>query len=606
MRIYMLLTVLPFICASIACAVGAPERRTDLLPTQLDEDWKYWMTQYPEVATAFGYPGQDARWTDYSQQAIDARAAHLKQSASRLAAFDRAGLNARQQLNYDLYRDLLDTAIAGLAFHNDALPIRGVIPHNLLMPINQLEGIAQDIPRTIALMPRVTREDFENIIARLQGVGPLVDQTMALMEQGLAAGVTPPRITMRDVPAQVTAQLVDDRDDPLKSPMLEPFKRWPESLASISAQDRTDLTARATAAYRERVAPAFARLRDFLVARYLPACRETIAAKALPNGAALYAYNVKWHVTTNDTPQQIHDIGLAEVKRIRAEMDAIVASTGFKGSNDDFKRYLRTNPKFFFRDAASLLMAYRDIAKHADPELAHLFGRLPQTPYGVEPVPDAVAPSQTTAYYEPGSFTAGRPANMFANTYKLDSRPSWEMTALTLHEAVPGHHIQIALAQEMTGLPEFRKNSSYTAFVEGWALYSESLGDEMGLYRDPYAKVGQLTYEAWRAVRLVVDTGLHPMGWTREQAIDFFRENTAKTDQDIAVEVDRYIVWPAQALGYKMGQLKIRELRTNAERSLGPRFDIRKFHDVVLGQGAVPRDVLERQVSAWVTSASHK
>jgi uncharacterized protein (DUF885 family) len=589
--------VLPFVCVTVACAVAAPERRPDRLRTQLDDDWKYWMTQYPEVATQFGYPGQNARWTDYTQPAIAARAQYLKESAGRLMAIDRATLEANDQLNYDLYRDVLDTAVAGLQFHNDALPIRGVVPHNLLMPVNQLEGVAQDIPRIIALMPAATRGDYENLVARLKGVAPLVDQTMALMEQGLAAGLTPPRITMRDVPGQVEA----DRTDPLTSPMLEPFTKWP---ASIAGADRADLTARATAAYREGIAPAFKRLRDFLVTRYIPACRETTAASTLPNGAAMYAYNVKWHVTTNDTPQQIHDIGLAEVKRIRAEMDAVAASTGFKGSPDDFKRYLRTNPKFFFRDAASLLTAYRDITKRAEPELAHLFGRLPQTPYGVVPVPDAVAPSQTTAYYEPGSFAAGRPANMFANTYKLDSRPSWEMMALTLHEAVPGHHIQVALAQELQGLPEFRKNSSYTAFVEGWALYSESLGDEMGLYADPYAKFGQLTYEAWRAVRLVVDTGLHSMGWTREQAIDYFRANTAKTDQDIVVEVDRYIVWPGQALGYKMGQLKIRELRTNAERQLGPRFNVRGFHDVVLGQGAVPLDVLERQVQAWVKSSS--
>src|SRR5712691_8210705 len=379
--------------------------------------------------------------------------------------------------------------------------------------------------------------------------------------------------------------------------MLAAFTKWPPS---IPEQDRADLTARATTAYRESVVPVFKKLRDFLVSRYIPACRQTIAANALPNGAGMYAYNVKWHVTTNDTPQQIHETGLAEVTRIRAEMDAVAASTGFKGSHDAFKRDLQTNPKFFFRDAASLLTAYRDIAKRADPELARLFGRLPQTPYGVVPVPDAAAPSQTTAYYEAGAFTAGRPAQMFANTYKLDSRPSWEMTALTLHEAVPGHHIQISLAQELTGLPEFRKNSSYTAFVEGWALYAESLGDEMGMYKDPYAKFGQLTYEAWRAVRLVVDTGLHSMGWTRDQAIDYFRANTAKTDLDIVVEVDRYIVWPGQALGYKMGQLRIRELRTNAERQLGARFDVRTFHDVVLGQGALPLDVLERQVGAWV------
>lgn len=596
MRFYTLLSALPFVCVSVACAVRAPERRLDLLRTQLDDDWKYWMTEYPEVATSFGYPGQNARWTDYSPAAVDARAKYLRESAGRLSAINRASLDANDRLNYDLYRDLLDTAVAGLEFHNDALPIRGVIPHNLFMPINQLEGIAQDIPHILTLMPTATREDYENILSRLQGVRPLVDQTIALMEQGLAAGLTPPKITMRDVPEQVEAQLVGD---PLKSPMLEPFTKWP---ASIPDKDRADLTARAAAAYRGGVVPALTKLRDFLVSRYIPACREMIAAGALPNGGAMYAYNVKWHVTTDDTPQQIHEIGLAEVKRIRAEMDQVAASTGFKGSTGDFKRYLRTNPKFFFRDAPSLLTAYRDITKRAEPALAHLFGRLPQTPYGVEPVPDAVAPSQTTAYYDPGSFAAGRPANMFANTYKLDSRPSWEMTALTLHEAVPGHHIQISLAQEMQGLPEFRKNSSYTAFVEGWALYSESLGDEMGLYKDPYAKFGQLTYEAWRAVRLVIDTGLHSMGWTRDQAIEYFRANTAKTDQDIVVEVDRYIVWPGQALGYKMGQLKIRELRTRAERQLGPRFNVRAFHDVVLGQGAVPLGVLERQVKAWSAS----
>ena len=596
MCMYTLFGLLSLVCVSIACAVQAPGRASDGLRAQFDDDWKYWMTEYPELATAIGYRGQDARWTDYSQTAIDARAAYLKQSAGRLAAVDRAGLDPPDQLNYDLYRDLLDTSVAGLAFQNDAIPFRGVIPHNLLMPMNQLEGIAQDVPRTIALMPASSRGDYENIVSRLQGVAALVDHTIALMERGLAAGLTPPKITVRDVPAQVDAQLVDD---PLKSPMLEPFTAWP---ASISEADRAALSARAAAAYRDSVAPSFSRLRAFLVTRYVPACRETIAANALPNGAAMYEYNVKWHVTTGHTPREIHEIGLAEVKRIRAEMDAVMASTGFKGTHDEFKRLLRTDARFFFSDAPALLAAYRDITKRAEPQLARLFGRLPQTPYGVEAVPDAIAPSQTTAYYEPGSFVTGRPANMFANTYRLDARPRWEMTALTLHEAVPGDHLQIALAQEMEGLPEFRKNSSYTAFVEGWALYSESLGDEMGLYQDPYAKFGQLTYETWRAVRLVVDTGLHSMGWTRDQAIEYFRANTAKTDQDIVVEVVRCIVWSGQALGYKMGQLKIRELRTNAERQLGERFNVRQFHDVIVGQGAVPMDVLERQVSRWIKS----
>jgi uncharacterized protein (DUF885 family) len=563
---------------------------------QLRDDWAYWMSQYPEVATAVGYPGQNNRWTDYSAAAIDARETYLKQSAQRLVSIERSSLRADDQVSYDLYREMLDTAVAGLAFHNDALPIRGVIPHNLFMPLNQLEGIQQDIPRTFAFMPAATRDDYENLVLRLERIPPVVDQTIALMEQGLAARMTPPKITLRDVPAQVEAQVIDD---PMKSPMLAAFSTWP---ASIPDADRQALTARASRAYTQSVSPAFRKLRDFLVNRYLPACRDTVSANALPNGEALYEYNVRWHTTTTKTPAEIHEIGAAEVKRIRGEMDRLITSTGFKGGFDRFVEFLRTDRKFYFTDAASLLTAYRDIAKRADPQLAHLFARLPQTPYGVQPVPDAIAPSQTTAYYDQGSFVAGRPANMFANTYKLSARPRWEMEALTLHEAVPGHHIQIALAQELEGLPDFRKNSSYTAFVEGWALYAESLGDEMGFYTDPYAKFGQLTYDMWRAIRLVVDTGLHSMGWTRQQAIDFFKANAAKTEQDIIVEVDRYIVWPGQALGYKMGQLKIRELRTDAERQLQGGFDVRGFHDAVLGQGAVPLDVLDRQVKHWVAT----
>jgi uncharacterized protein (DUF885 family) len=588
------LMLLPLVV--VGCGKGSSPVAADLLRIRLDEDWKYWMAQYPEQATAFGYPGQNARWTDYSQTAVDARAAYLRKGLERVTAIDRAGLGPDDQITYDLYRDLLTTAVIGLDFHNDAMPIRGVIPHNLRMPVNQIEGVQQDIPSTLAQMPTATRDDYENIIARLQGVGPLVDQTIALMEQGMAAGLMPPRITFRDVPGQVQAQIVAD---PLQSPMLAAFKTWPSTIAEA---DRAGLTKRAAAAYQQSVTPAFTKLHQFLTTKYLSACRETIGVDALPNGAAMYTYNVKWHTTTGKTPREIHEIGLSEVKRIRAEMDTVIAASGFKGGFDEFKQFLRTSPQFFFTDAASLLAAYRDVAKRADPELAHLFGKLPETPYGVKPVPDASAPSQTTAYYNPGSFVAGRPGIMFANTYKLDSRPRWEMEALTLHEAVPGHHLQISLAQERQGLAEFRKNSSYTAFVEGWALYSESLGAEMGFYADPYSKFGQLTYEMWRAVRLVVDTGLHSMGWTRDQAIDFFRANAAKADQDIIVEVDRYIVWPGQALGYKMGQLKIRELRTNAERQLGSRFEVRQFHDVVLGEGAVPLDVLERQVGAWVST----
>ena len=581
---------LPLAVFAAAIVTSSAQTSADRFRRLLDDDWKYWMSQYPETATALGYPGHDPRWTDYSPRAVAARADYLRGTVGRLRQIDRAQLGAPAQLDYDLYREMIDTAVAGLEFGNDAMPLRGVVVRNLRMPVNQLEGVQQDIPRIISLMPAAGVADYENIVSRLRSAPALIDQTIALLRDGLAQRTTPPQITLRDVPAQVMGQIVDE---PLKSPLLAAFTRWP---ATVPAAERDRLTSAAVSAYVEGVPAAFRRLHEFLTGTYLPACRTTIGVDALPNGAALYAYNVRWHTTTPRTAAEIHDVGLAEVKRIRAEMDAIIARVAFKGSFEEFKQFLRSNPSFYYTEPDALVTGYRDVAKRADPELARLFGTLPRTPYGVRRVPDAIAPSQTTAYYEPGAFAAGRPGNMYANTYKLEARPKWEMEALTLHEAVPGHHLQIALAQELEGLPEFRRNNSYTAFVEGWALYAEGLGEEMGFYEDPYSKFGQLTYEMWRAVRLVVDTGLHSKGWTRQQAIDYFAANAAKTLQDITVEVDRYIVWPGQALGYKMGQLRIRELRADAERRLGPKFDVRAFHDAVLGQGAVPLDVLERRL----------
>jgi uncharacterized protein (DUF885 family) len=594
MRHLAFLALLATVSLTFACARKdeSPATRA-AFKAQLDEEWKFWMEQYPEAATQLGYPGQNARWTDYSQAAIDGREAYLKKSLERLRGVNRDHLEPHDQLNYDLYRDLLQTAVDGLRFHNDAMPLRFVTASNLMMPIDQMGGVQQEIPRVISFMPSANRQDYENLIARLQGVQALIDQTIALLERGIAAGLTPPAIVMRNVPGQAAAQVVAD---PLQSPLLEAFRRFP---STIPENERAELTKRGTDAYVQVVRPAFEKLRDFLGTRYLPACRQTTAAVALPDGPSLYAYNVRWHTTTSMSPEQIHEIGLAEVKRIRAEMDKVIAAAGFAGSYEDFVRFLRTDPQFYFTDAAALVAAYREIAKRADPELAPLFGRLPQSPYGVKVVPEAAAPSQTTAYYEPGAFNVGRPGYMYANTYKLEMRPKWEMEALTLHEAVPGHHLQISIAQELQGLPEFRKNSSYTAYVEGWGLYAESLGDDMGFYKDPYSKFGQLTYEMWRAVRLVVDTGLHSMNWTRQQAIDFFTANAAKTEQDIIVEVDRYIAWPGQALGYKIGQMKIRELRGASARQMGNRFDLRGFHDTVLGEGAVPLDVLEARVKAW-------
>jgi uncharacterized protein (DUF885 family) len=387
----------------------------------------------------------------------------------------------------------------------------------------------------------------------------------------------------------------------MASALLQPFTEFP---SAFSDAERARVTEQAKKIYTSALAPAFQKLHDYVASTYLSACRENIAATALPNGAAAYAFHVRWQTTADLTPQQIHEIGLSEVKRIRAEMDKVIASVNFKGSFHEFTEFLRTDPQFYYDKPDDLVNGYRIITKKIDPELAHEFGKLPRLPYGVCPIPDFKAPSQTTAYYQGGSPAVGRPGCYFVNTYNLKARPKFEMEALSLHEAVPGHHLQLSLGQEMENVPEFRKHVGYSAFVEGWALYGESLGEELGLYKDPYSKFGQLSYEMWRAVRLVVDTGMHSMGWTREQAIRFFNDNTGKTNQDITVEVDRYLVWPGQALAYKLGQLKIRELRTAAESKLGPKFDVRKFHDAVLESGSLPLRVLDGHVRSWIAGMS--
>jgi uncharacterized protein (DUF885 family) len=566
----------------------------------LAEDWKRWMQDYPEMATAVGFPGDNRRWTDESPAGFDARMKHLRESLAALQQFKRESWPPGERLNFDLYRELLETTVEGLPFGDDPMPFRGVTPANRWMPVSQMGGIQQGAAETLATMPREKLSDYEDVIARLEALPAAVEQTINSLQEGLKRGYTPPKITMRDVPKQI-ADLIPA--DSLKSALLEPFTEFP---ASFSAAERNRLLDRAKQIYTGNLVPAFQKLTNYLVSTYIPACREIIAASALPDGAAAYAFHVRWQTTTPLTPQQIHEIGLAEVKRIRAEMDKVIQSTGFQGNFHAFTEFLRTDPRFYYTQPNELVNGYRIIAKKIDPELAHEFGKLPRLPYGVTPIPAFKAPSQTTAYYQPGAPPAGRPGTYFVNTYNLAARPKWEMEALSLHESVPGHHLQISLAQEMDNVPEFRRHIGYSAFVEGWALYSESLGEDLGMYKDPYSKFGQLSYEMWRAVRLVVDTGMHAKGWSRQQALDFFRENTGKTDQDITVEVDRYIVWPGQALAYKLGQLKIRELRTRAEKTLGNRFDIRSFHDAVLEEGAIPLDILEAHVNSWLAKRSVK
>lgn len=566
---------------------ASPESEDARLTRLLDQEWEWQLSQFPTYATYAGDPRYQDRMADYSEEAIERRREHARALVGRVRAIDPTTLAPAQRLNYDLFLREAEEDVAGQPFRSD------------FIRLTQQGGVHTQLAQLAQLVSKASVRDYENFLARLGEVPRLVDQDIALMRKGLAGGITPPRITLRDVAELISNQI---KDDPAQSPIHQQlFASVP---ASIPAAEQERLRARTADILRTAVIPAYRKLHRFFVDEYDPKTRQTVGLSALPNGSAWYAYLVRSYTTTEMTPDAIHALGLSEVKRIRAEMETVKASTGFQGSLADFFRFLRTDPRFYFTEKEALLTAYRDIAKRIDPELTRLFGTLPRLPYGVIPIPAYSEKTATTAYYNSGSLEAGRPGFFYANTYNLAARPRWEMEALTAHEAVPGHHLQISIAQELGELPKFRRFGGYTAFIEGWGLYSESLGPEIGLYKDPYSKFGQLTYEMWRAVRLVVDTGIHAKGWSREQAIEYFKENAGKTEHDIVVEIDRYINTPGQALAYKIGELKLKELRAYATRELGARFDVRRFHDTVLGAGALPLSVLEARVKGWVRDSA--
>ncbi len=553
------------------------------LAALMDLVYDYQMTQYPETATWLGYAGQNDRWTDYSPEAIEQRNRDSRALLKAVETISVDSLGESAILDFQLFHKDLSANVAAQAFPDE------------LMPINQMGGVQQDLAQMISLMPSRKLTDYRDIIARLESADSLIMQTIVLMKQGLEAGITPPAITLRDVPGQVANQLFDD---PMDSPLLGAFVSFPDS---ISPDQQKQLKARAIAAYQNGIAPAYKKLQRFLETDYLPNAVQAVGLSNLANGQAWYAHRAARSTTTDLTAEQIHALGLREVARIRAAMEQVIIDSGFEGDFDAFTEFLRRDPQFYFTNKEDLMREYRDIAKRADAELPALFGVLPRLPYGVKMIPSYAEKSQTTAYYQSGAQSMGRAGIFFANTYALDTRPKWEMEALTLHEAMPGHHLQISLAKEQTNVHPWRRDLyRITAFVEGWGLYSESLGEEMGFYKDPYSKFGQLTYEMWRAVRLVVDTGMHSLGWSRQRAIDFFIANSAKSEHDITVEIDRYIVWPGQALAYKMGELKIKELRQYASQELGEDFDIRSFHDRVLEAGPIPLDILEQRIKDWV------
>jgi len=564
----------------------APSLRADpagAFAALLDEVWQWRLATYPTFASELGDKRYNDRWEDLSLDAIDRRQAERREFLRRLYAIDRNALDEAGKLDYELFRRDLQNDVDEAAFKG------------YLMPFDHRGGV-QNLDITTQSLTFMTVKDFDDWLSRLGKLDAYVAQTIDLAERGRKAGYTAPKVLMERIPGQIAAQLVDDARD---SPFYAAFESMPDS---IPAAEQERLRSAAREAISNKVIPAYRKLSKYFADTYLPACRDSIGLSVLPDGSAWYEFLARRYTTTRMTPDEIHRLGLNEVRRIHDEMQKVIDGLGFDGSFADFLKFLRSDPRFYYDNPDDLYEAYLATAKRIDPELVKLFGKLPRMPYGVKPIPASIAPDTTTAYYTAPAADGSRAGTYWVNLYKPEVRPKYEIEVLTAHEAVPGHHLQIALQQELGDMPPFRRYLGFTAFVEGWGLYSESLGYDLGLYKDPYSRFGQLTYEMWRAVRLVVDTGIHYKGWTRQQAIDFFEANAAKTHADIVNEIDRYIANPGQALAYKIGQLRIQAIRERAERTLGDRFDIRAFHDALLAGGALPLDILEQRMDAWISA----
>jgi uncharacterized protein (DUF885 family) len=544
-----------------------------------DRHWAHLMAEFPEAATSTGWHEGHHRWTDLSIEAVERRkrdaGTFLTEADALAERIDVSALDDVDRTSLEMFRIVEQADVDAMAFPGEYLPI------------HQMGGAQVDAAFLLSIMGTSTPKECDDVLSRLRALPELVDQTIELLARGTATGVTQPAVCLREVPTQIAAHLTAD---PSTNPLLAAVTDAPEALR-----------AEAAAIVAETCVPAYERLHAAFVGDYLPACRDTIGLSDLPDGDAWYRERVRYHTTTDLTPQEIHDIGRREVDRIVTEMDQVMGETGFTGDRTAFAEHLQNDPMHYFPSEEALLGAYRDIAKRIDPGVVRLFSRLPRLPFGIVPVPAEQAASAPAAYYMPGSLDLGRPGMFYANTYDLPSRPRWNMESICLHEAVPGHHFQIALAQETDGLPMFRRQSlSCTAYIEGWGLYCESLGDELGLYDDPYQKYGALDAELLRACRLV--TGMHALGWTREQCIEFFAAHSPSPKHELVVEVDRYAVLPGQALAYKVGSLKMQDLRGKAQMMLMDAFDVRAFHDELLRHGALPLGMLERQVVAWITA----
>ncbi|MDA9903016.1 DUF885 domain-containing protein [Gammaproteobacteria bacterium] len=546
----------------------------------LSNQWEQNLEDSPIFASLLGNKKFNQDITSNSIKSFETKKLKFKENLKNLNSFDFKQLDSDNKLNYQLKEISLKNSIEASNYPS------------YYMSLNQRGGV-QSYYETGDRLVYESKQDYEDWLIRLSKYVDNITNTKNNLEEGLEKGYTQPQLVTKQVISQIDNMLNSDIEN---NPYLKIFLKADNSF--FKKGEKEDLINRAKELIKINIIPAYIDLNNFLKTYYLPNSRQSIGLSAVPDGALWYEYAARYHTTTNLTPDEIHNIGLKEVKRIRGEMEQIIKDLEWAGDFKSFLNYLRTSPRFYFDNPDDLLNAYLIMAKSIDPLLPKIFKVFPRAPYGVIPIPAESAPFTTTAYYN--SPAKGRPGYFYANLYKPESRPKYEIPVLTVHEAVPGHHFQISIAQELENVPTFRKYQSFTAFVEGWGLYSEELGEFMNLYDDPYDKFGQLTYDMWRAIRLVVDTGIHYKNWSRQDAIDLFLENTAKSKLDIENEVDRYIAWPGQALAYKIGQLKILELRNKAEKKLGDKYDIKDFHHEVLKRGSLPLDILEFYINEWI------
>ena len=548
----------------------------------LAESWEMSLSQSPIYASMLGDKRFNTEIVSNSADEIEKRKLKVIDSYDEFKTFNINDLSESNRLNYMILDKDFSLEIDS---HN--------YPEHF-MDLNQRGGI-QSFYETGSRMIFSSYQDYKDWLTRLEKYTSNIKNANANYKNGLELGYTQPKHITTYVLEQIESMVAADI---VNNPYLKVFNE--ASLEMVTPDEKDELILSAQKLIKESLNPAYSDLAKFLRNEYIPNSRDSIGIKDVPNGSEWYEYLARYHTTTDLTPDEIHEIGLAEIKRIRAEMEDIIASVKWSGDFNSFLDFLRTDKRFYYDDADDLFDAYLIMSKKIDPLLPLIFKDFQKAPYGVTEIPMESAPYTTTAYYN--SPSKGRPGYYYVNLYKPESRPKYEIPVLSVHEAVPGHHFQISIAQEMENVPEFRKHQSFTSFVEGWALYSEELGEHMGLYDDPYDKFGQLTYDMWRAIRLVVDTGMHYKDWSRDDAIDLFVNNTAKSILDIENEVDRYIAWPGQALAYKIGQLKILELRTKAEKELGDKYDIKDFHYEVLKRGSVPLSVLESYINEWIES----